>query len=123
MIESPQFTTSPEQTSVSLGVFEIGTLGFTKQPTDAQVLERGQELGMDLHPPDDAIHYVLEHRNNPPQYWFDFAMEPITASDGGPRVFYVGPLEDGVGLHGSWRSPDRRWALVGHVAFRFSKKN
>jgi hypothetical protein len=124
MIESPQFTTSPEQTSVNLGVFEVGALGFTQRPAYFQILQRGQELGMDLPLPEDAPYYALEHIYNPPHDWFDFAMEePIADSRGGPRVFRVAPDGDGVELHGYWRRPDYRWALVGRVAFRFSKKN
>jgi len=100
----------------------VRELGFTKNPTTAQIWARIQELGHALCEPSDgpAIRLALKDQKKGDYFWC--AMEQITGSDGGPSVFYVG--RHGVGkswLYARWVDPDNEWYLDYEMVFRLRK--
>ncbi|HVV38726.1 MAG TPA: hypothetical protein VHD31_00135 [Candidatus Paceibacterota bacterium] len=100
----------------------IRDLGFTKNPTTAQIWARIRELGHSLCEPGDGPAIRLELKDQLRGDYFWTAMKQITDSGGRPSVFSVGRSDGGrPWLGASWAGPDNGWDLDGAVVFRLRK--
>lgn len=111
-----------EKQTVKFARAKISELGFTKNPTTAQIWARIEELGHSLCEPQDgpAIRRDLKDQPRGDAFWV--AMKRIADSGGGPSVFYVERRDDGKSwLYAYWVYPDDGWNLVHEVVFRLRK--
>lgn len=89
---------------------------------------RGNQLGLELCPPDVGPQLRLDYDNQPSGERLHVAMKPITAADGEPRIFVVAHNSDGLSLDAARARPDDKWAsddtfvfCVGQSTFRDSQ--
>lgn len=64
-------------------------LGFEKAATLRDILAKGQALGLKKCVPEVGPQLRKVYEDQPQGEWLWVAMDPVTGSDGGPRVFYV----------------------------------
>ena len=97
------------QTSTDIDLFEVsGTeLGFDKATRLDLICKRIVERGFDLCPAEAGPALRLIYQDQPRNEWLIMAMEALTDSDEGPRVFRVGCDEGGLWLHARYVSPGR----------------
>lgn len=120
----PAFKTSKDSHEVSFVKVQVKDLGFTEMPTTVELFDcdRLAKYGLDLCDPEDAPHIRLADQEQPKGTWYWIAMEPISDSDGRPRVFAVERRGDGGRwLHAYYTSPGDRWPLVSTIVFRFRR--
>lgn len=99
----------------------VRDLGFTQNPTTAQIWARISELGHALCEPGDGPAIRLALKDQPRGDYFWLAMEQITDSGGDPGVFDVERDGDGRWLGSDWARPDDRWSLDNGVVVRLRK--
>ena len=140
MVESLEFTTLPEPTTIEVGLLKVGDLGIKKDyPTTADIIgtkddvdEQGNsapfskgrinELGLELLPAEALLHCLLENGDKLQLGEPLIAgMKPIAASDGNPHVFHVERLDDGLWLGDSWADPDYEWGPDDRFVFGLRK--
>lgn len=108
-------TYSKKNETLNLIITTPAELGFTTYPTTTQLYARAKEKGYDLCPAEvgPQLAGTLEE-----VVWLYIGMEPITASDGDPRVFTVERCDDGgQWLLTCWASPGPLWRLGYRVVF------
>jgi hypothetical protein len=71
---------------------------------------RGNQLGLELCPPDVGPHLRLEFTDQPSGERLYVAMKPIPASDGEPRIFVVAHDSTGLSLDAARARSDDKWA-------------
>lgn len=114
-------TYQEEKESIDLVVLTPADLGFTTYPTTAELFARAKEQGYGLCPAEvgPRLAGTLEEAG-----WLYVAMEPITDSDGYPRVFLVGRYGDGGQWLGTdWTGPGSRWDLSYRIVFTLNKES
>lgn len=119
---NPAFTTLVEPVDVPLVRIKVRDLGFTEMPTITQFFARAKERGLDLCPAEVGPHLRLAFKEQPNGDWCWIAMNPISASGGGPNVFRVGRRSGG----GHWldtyyADPGGQWDLGDEIVFRSCK--
>lgn len=116
------FTTLSEPESIDLARVEVRELGFTKNPTTAEIWARIRELGHDVCPAEVGPHLRLQFSDQPKGDYFWVAMEAIADSGGDPNIFFVDRLDDGRRwLHADYVRPGDRWSLARRIVFRLRK--
>ena len=106
------FTTLAEPTMIEIGWITVQDLGFNTEPTTTELFARIKEVG-GLCPAEVGPHLkLLADKDQQRGTRYQVAMEPITDSDGNPRVFSVDRDDFG----GRWllafcTNPQRRWRL------------
>lgn len=116
------FTVAEKPHEVSLVYAKVQDLGFTEIPTTTQLFARAKELGLELCPAEVGPRLRLVLTDQPKGEWFWIAMEPITDSDGGSRVFHVGRgVDGGQRLDADYAYPDSRWHLDYEFVFCLRK--
>lgn len=108
-------TYSKKKEVLNLAILTPADLGFTIYPTTTEFYARAKEQGYDLCPAEvgPQLAGTLEETG-----WLYIAMEPITDSDGDPRVFTVERHGDGgQWLSTYWAGPDRQWRLGSRIVF------
>lgn len=70
---------------------------------------RGQQLGLELCPPNVGPEYRLDYVDQPLQERLYIAMKPITTSDGEPRIFVIAHGDEGLALDAASARPDDKW--------------
>lgn len=98
-----------KEEGIDLVRLRVSDLGFPSGATTKELFERARAFGLELCPPEMGPHYRLLHTEQSLGDWCYVGMDPITHSDGRPRVFNVGRDEDGLWLNDRWAEPDRRW--------------
>ncbi len=140
MVESSEFTTLPEPTTIEVGLLKAGDLGIKKDyPTTADIIgtkddvdEQGNsapftkgkinELGLELLPAEALIHHLIENGDKLQKgEWIIAGMKPIADSVGGPGVFGVARDGDEVWLNDNWAYPDFKWNPDDQFAFGVRK--
>ena len=109
ILGKPAFKAADEETEVDLVKVTVAELGFKKGARRNQIYERARDLGLELCPPEVGPQLRLQYQDQPNGEWILVAMEPIVASNGGPRLFYVGRDDSGLWLHSIWSHPDSVW--------------
>lgn len=119
IIGKPAFKVSETETEVELIVVSVGELGFKEGATRADIYKRAQEQGLGLCPNEVGPQLRLQYKDQPKGEWLLIAMEPISGSVGGLRVFFVGRRGDGEqwlcdrsGDPDSFWSADDRWVFL-----------
>lgn len=118
ILGKPAFTVSPTETQLDLVVVSGRDLGFKNSVTCKEIYDRALEQGLALCPNEVGPQLRLQYAEQPQGEWLLVAMEPITDSDGGLRVFDVECHSGGRWLYGSLGEPgsvwdaDRRWVFV-----------
>ncbi|MEA3249819.1 MAG: hypothetical protein U9Q03_05725 [Patescibacteria group bacterium] len=82
-------------------------LGFDEAYTTRELLDRAIEHGYGTCPPEAGPLARLVYSGHE---WLLVAMEPVTGSDGGPRVFRLNRRDDGLWLYANDADPDSRWS-------------
>lgn len=121
IIGKSAFVTSAAPIHVAFIRVQVHYLGFKKMPTTCELFDRHRlaGLGLELCEPEDALYIRLADADQPRGTWYWIAMEPITDSDGSPRVFSVGRGGGGGRLlDADCAGPDDRWRLGVEVVFR-----
>lgn len=88
-------------------------------PTTAQIYSWAKQNGLELCPPETGPRLRLAYDHQPIGDYLVIGMEPITGSDGDPRVF--GVYRGGGGgrwLGYYWDVPDREWDSDDRFVFR-----
>lgn len=112
-------TYSKKKETLNLAILTPADLGFTTYSTTTELYARAKEKGYDLCSAEvgPQIAGTLEETD-----WLCIAMEPITDSDGRPRVFAVGRDGDGGRwLYARWAAPGDQWDLDCRIVFRLRK--
>jgi hypothetical protein len=111
-----------EKERVKFARAKVRELGFDKPPKPHELFARIRELGHSLCESGDGPAIRLALPDQPRSDWFWCAMEPISDSDGDPRVFNVVRYEDGEQwLYAYWLAPDDELSLENEVVFRLRK--
>jgi len=122
IMEKKAFTTEKKRVTVGLVRETVKGLGFTENPTTAELFSCAQEHGLKLCPAEVGPHLRLVYGDQPVDEWNWIAMRPITGSDGNPRVFRVERSSDSLPfLDTNWANPMRRWDLGNCFVFASSK--
>lgn len=122
IMRQPAFIVGKKR-KVNLARMTVRELGFTEYPTTTELLKRVKELGS-LCDAEVGPHLRLAFIGQPKSDWCYIAMEPITDSDGYPRMFVVGRRNDGVlWFSADWTRPDRRWSLDDEIVFVLGKSS
>lgn len=121
MLRSKDFTTLPEQQTLSLVRAKVSDIGLTGTPTTDQIYARANELGWDLCPAEVAPHLRLVLKDQPLDDWFFIGMKQITGSSGCPDVFRLRRGGDGLWLGSDFASPGTGWAPEDGFVFSLRK--
>ena len=121
MLKNREFVPGKNPEEATLIRLTVADLGFKGYATTDQVFERAEALGLELCPPDTGPNYRLKYRNQPMNEWINVGMKPITGSDGGPSVFGLERLGDGLWLGSRWATPVRGWDPGSKFVFRLRK--
>lgn len=112
-----------DKQDVDLVILTPADLGFTEAPTTTELFKKAVEQGYELCPPDVGPVLRVNYDDQPTGEWLFIAMESITDSDGGPRVFRVRRDRGGGRWLGSdWADPDARWYLGRRFVFRIKQE-
>lgn len=112
--------------TVSITILTVASLGLPDGSTTQQILGsaldvddqgnsapfslgRAQQLGLNLCPPAIAPEYRLAYKDQPIGEKLYVAMQPITSSDGEPRIFLIARSADGSALDAARARPDDAW--------------
>lgn len=103
---------------IELVTLSVEALGFPQGATRATIYAKAIELGLELCPAQVGPALRLQYTDQPVGEWNLIGMEPITDSDGDPRVFDVDRDGDGSWLRDDgghavhfWRG-DVRWVFA-----------
>lgn len=132
MMANFAFTVSAVPGTADLVSISIGELGFTENPQTIDVMtadfcaqwsaENLTGYAIELCQPEDGPQLRKQWLDQPKDSAVWMAMERITDSGGGPRVFSVGCDSDvRRWLLGGWARPDDRWCLGSRIVFRLRK--
>ena len=99
---------SETATQLDLIVMTVAELGF-KGAIRKQIYDRAIELGLELCPAEVGPALRLRYPDQPYGEWLRISMDPITDSDGNPKVFGVGRVSDERWLDGYYGDPDGFW--------------
>jgi len=111
---------------VKIVILTVADLGFPEAATTTEIIGtdydtdeheisapftggRGQQLGLELCPPEVAPQYRLKYTDQPLDERLYVAMKPIASSDGEPRIFVLGHNADGLFLDAARARPDDTW--------------
>lgn len=106
---------------IELIVLTPKDLGFTEIPTTTQLFNEKnlKKYGVELCPASVGVFLRNEYLDQPKGEWLLIAMNPISGSDGGPRVFGVGCYFGGaLWLSAHWADPGGVWSLGSRFVFR-----
>lgn len=119
-----------ETETLDLVRLRVRDLGFTSNPTTRELLgefdEEGNltkegrihELGFELCPPETGPYQRLADTDQQLDNWYYIGMQPVSDSDGDPRVFHCGRGEGGAWLVISWADPGGHWYLGDEIVLR-----
>ena len=105
-------------TELELVVVSVAELGFAEGATFAQIVERAQQLGLEVCPAEVGPALRSAYKDQPKGEWLRIAMKPIAGSGGGLLVFNVEHDDGGLWLSTLWFgpqcvfNPDGRWVFV-----------
>jgi hypothetical protein len=122
LLNQPTFTLASEKREVDLINMTISELGFKESATYAQILACARELGLDLCPAEVGPQLRLEYKDQPLGEWLIVAMEPVTDSDGNPRLFGVGRVDGGQWLRGDYGGAGNFWGGGDRFVFVLPRK-
>ena len=94
-------------------------LGFPEGARVEDTYRRAKELSLKLCPQEVGLQLRLQYTDQPMGEWLLIGMEPIRASDGYPRVFYVVRNEPGTWLSAAYGYPEYFW--YGNTTWLFRK--
>ncbi len=114
-------TFSVAEREVNLVVRSVAELGFANGATFAQICDAAKKLGLSLCPAEVGPAFREQYCDQPMYEWLIIAMEPISASDGSLRVFYVARIGDGLWLGNSYGSPRVVWNAGNRFVFASSR--
>ncbi len=120
ILGQPAFTASVivSEAPVNLVIASVAELGFKNGATCLDIYNRAKKLGLELCPAEVGPQLRLQYVDQPLNEWLIIAIEPISDSDGGLRVFGVDRSDDGLWLSSHDGSPrifwddDRRFVFV-----------
>ena len=121
IIRSKDFTTLPDQQTLSLVRAKVSDLGFKDPATYSEVCQKAEEFGLEKCLPETAVHYRLAYKDQPMNEWLTVAMEPISDSNGHPSVFELYRPGDGLWLRGYWVYPASQWSPEAEFVFTLRK--
>jgi len=104
-----RITVAPQPTEIKLVVVTIAQLGFPNGATRAQIYKKALSLSLQLCPAEVGPQLRLQYMDQPIWEYIIVGMEPISFSDGRPRMLGVvnGPI--GHGLYGYDGSASHFW--------------
>lgn len=101
---------------------KVGDLGLPDDyPTTDKIFKKAKDLGLELCPPDLGPNYRLQYKDQPMNEWFSIGMESISDSYGGPDVFRLEHIANGLWLRGSWAGPGNECRPRLEFVFSLSK--
>lgn len=109
ILGKPALVVAGSVTEVELVIASVAELGFKDGAIRKDIYVRAQELGLDLCPPEVGPQLRLQYTDQPKGEWLVVAMEPITGSGGGLRLFDVAHGGDGRWLGAGSGRPDLFW--------------
>ena len=95
MIARTSFASAESPRTIRLARVQLRTLGFTEWVAWSDVLKAAAKLGAEKLPAEAAARLRLELADQQPGDHFWILMDPITAGDGEPYVFYLASHDDG----------------------------
>ena len=108
---------------LDLVVMTVGELGFPDGARGDAIYDHGKQLGVELCPAEVGPALRLVYKDQPHGEWLRIAMEPITDSDGDPRVFGVGNGNGVRWLDSGYGRPDRVWDTINRWVFVAPRKS
>jgi hypothetical protein len=95
MIARTSFASAESPRTIRLARVQLHTLGFTEWVAWSDVLKAAAKIGAEKLPAEAAARLRLELADQQPGDHFWILMDPITAGDGDPYVFYLASHDDG----------------------------
>jgi hypothetical protein len=138
IVNNRVFTTQNVEESIDTIILEVRDFDYTRRPTTTELFDPARLAewskqnqhrlpegydAIELLPAEAGLHIRDQYKDQPKGEVLWMAMERITGSGGGPRVFSV--ERDGVGaqwLDARWASPQGQWSLGNRIVFRLRKK-
>lgn len=108
IMSKPEFKISKEEANENLVILSVKTLGFPNGATVQEIFDQAKKLGLELCPAETGPQLLLQYPEQPMNEWCLIGMNPITDSDGHPKLFRVGRYGDGPWLHAGDGRPDDR---------------
>jgi hypothetical protein len=121
MLNSPDFTVSPNPEKLDLVRLKVGDLGFPNGATTEEIYRRAEEFGLELCPAETGPQLRKQYLNQSQGEWLRIAMKQIAGRDGNPSVFGLARGAGGLWLHDDWAGPGDGWVAGREVVFRFRK--
>jgi len=117
IMNKPAFTVTKDKTEINLVVVSVADLGFPKGATREQIYQAAIKRGYELCSPDVGSELRLQYEDQSKDEWLVIGMEPIAASDGDLRLFYVERNGSGQWLGSCYGFPDVIWGAVSRFVF------
>lgn len=109
ILGQPGFTVADEETEIDLVCLTVAELGFKDGARRDKIYTEAQKFGLQLCPAEVGPQLRLQYKDQSSGEWIFVAMDPITASGGGLRVFRVGRDGRGLWLDGDYGNPGSFW--------------
>lgn len=123
IMRTPKFTEALKAApkTVDLVMLDVGDLRYSRGGTTTQIFDQGNELGLDKCDPRVGPYQRMADQDQKMNDWYWIAMDPITDSNGDPRVFRLSRVVDGLWLRSGWAYPDGRWGPLSEFVFSLRK--
>jgi hypothetical protein len=121
MLRSREFTTLPEEQTLSLVRVKVADLGLAGYPTTDQIYAKANDLGLELCPAEAGPQLRLAYKDQPMDEWLYVGMKQIADSDGNPNVFKLDRHTDDSWLYSVWAKPDHQWDPKNEFVFSLRK--
>jgi hypothetical protein len=123
MLRSKDFTTLPEQQTLSLVRIRVSDLVWasTGSSKTDQIHAKANELGLDLCPAEVGPYLRLAYKDQPLDEYLFVGMKQIGDSHGSPHVLELDRDVDGSWLNGLYAHPASRWSQENEWVFSLRK--
>ena len=89
IMSKEEFVVSDKETKENLIILPVKVLGFPSGATVKKIFETAKKLGLELCPLETGPQLRLQYSEQPVNEYCLIVMEPISVSDGTPRLFSV----------------------------------
>lgn len=114
-----EFIPATYTADVTLVYLSVEDLGFESAAVINDILERAQQLGLELCPPDTGPHWRLQYRAQPHREEVIVGMKTIADDKGHQSMFRLAHGSGGLWLNTAWMIEFVRWGGSGKEKFAF----
>lgn len=117
MLRNWKFKTTPKPRKVNAVILSAADLGFSEEASFLQILQRAQQLGLSLCPPDFGFYLRMQYRNQPRGEWLHVGMVPIKSPKKGSFVVELDNESGKLNVDASWEPAWEKWDIQTKLIF------